>query len=144
MPAIQALNYSAVLFGAWGSSEQVMPRATVLFRDEMLGARPKASLDGLPGLATTQISRKSAVPSGSVKNGPFAHQVPGPCGQHGLRNIGGQIIPFLSRARMAGLVQSFLTPTAAKSGQCALPRSRSRSESSAPAGRRRACLHEAG
>ncbi len=84
-----------------------MPRATVLFRDEMLGARPKASLDGLPGLATTQIARKSAVPSGSDKNGPFAHQVPGPCVKHGLRNVGGQIIPFLSRARVAALIQSF-------------------------------------
>jgi len=48
-----------------GSSEQVMPRATVLFRDEILGARPKASLDGLPGLVTTEIARQSAVPSGS-------------------------------------------------------------------------------
>src|SRR6185369_9875672 len=107
MPAIQALNYSAVLFGAWGSSEQVMPRATVLFRDEILGAGPKASLDGLPGLATTEIARQSAVPSGSDKNGPFAHQVPGRCIQHRLRNVGDQIIPFLSRARVAALIQSF-------------------------------------
>jgi len=98
-----------------------MPRATVLFRDEMVGARPKASLDGLPGLVTPQIARKSAVPEGgankrarvcgphgkgSDKNGPFAHQVPGRCAQHRLRNVGGQIIPFLSRARVAALIQS--------------------------------------
>jgi len=87
-----------------------MPRATVLSRDEMQGARPKASLDGLPGLATRPRNRlavavpdaaefgmhgqavrarKNTVPSGSDQNGPFAHQVPGRCVQHRLRNVGG-------------------------------------------------------
>ena len=41
-----------------------MPRATVFFRDEILGARPKASLDGLPGLVTTELARKSDRPFG--------------------------------------------------------------------------------
>ncbi len=43
-------------------SEQIPPRATALFRDEILGAGPKASLDGLPGPVTTDIARKSVVP----------------------------------------------------------------------------------
>jgi len=105
----------------------------------MQGARPKASLDGLPGLATRPRNRlavavpdaaefgmhgqavrarKNIVPTGSARanavafaghigrigrvqptgctDRPFAHQVPGPCIQHGLRNVGGQIIRLLT------------------------------------------------
>jgi hypothetical protein len=85
-----------------------MPRATVLYRDELVGARPKASLDGLPGLVTPQIARKSAVPQGSDKNGPFATKFLAGASSTGCETVGGQIIPFLSRARVAALIQSFL------------------------------------
>ena len=52
-----------------------MPRAAVLFRDEILGARTQGKPgDGLPVLVTTEIARQSALPLGSDKNVPFAQQ----------------------------------------------------------------------
>jgi hypothetical protein len=40
------------------------PRAAWLLRDEAQGAKPKASLHGLPGLATQRIARKTTPPKG--------------------------------------------------------------------------------
>src|SRR5689334_14630060 len=48
-----------------------MPRATALFRDEMLGARPKASLDGLPGLEQRRSPGKASSLRARTKTGPL-------------------------------------------------------------------------
>ena len=42
---------------------------------------------------------------GSIQNGPFAHQTACVCLGHTTRGVGGQIIPFWARTRMAGVLQ---------------------------------------
>jgi hypothetical protein len=52
------------LSNPWGWCSKLAPRASLLLRVEPLGAKPKASLDGLPGFATQLIARKTAPPKG--------------------------------------------------------------------------------
>ena len=58
------------------------------------------------------MSRKAQnhAPSGSAQNGPFAHQTACVCLRHTTRSVGGQIIPFWTRTRMAGVMQSIPKP----------------------------------
>ena len=66
----------------------------MIFRDGMLGAKPKARLDALPGFATPQAARKAMSPAGCGEIGRLAHQIPCMGGQPMLRNVGGQFIPI--------------------------------------------------
>jgi hypothetical protein len=102
-------------------------------RDELQGAKSKARLRALPGFATTRIARKTTKGSARANANAFAGHKAGPAwacsrpaAQTGAlptkplarsygyvtRGIGEQFIPFLTRTRMAGLMQSIPRATA--------------------------------
>jgi len=63
-----------------------------------------------PACLVLQRSGSPAKPRprrGSAQNGPFAHQTACVCLGHTTRGVGGQIIPFWTRTRMAGAMQTF-------------------------------------
>jgi hypothetical protein len=81
-----------------------------VLRDEPLGAKPKARLRALPGFATKGIARKTAPRRVRPKTGALPTKPLARSYGYVTRGVGEQFIPFLTRTRMAGLMQSIPRP----------------------------------
>jgi len=82
----------------------------VLWRDEPPGAKSRTSLDGLSDFATQRIARQSAPREGSAQNGRLTQLLLLVCQGHTAHQAGTPSIPFWTRTRMAGVLNTILKP----------------------------------